>query len=242
MDSVAMAQLSDVYFASFTMPGSDLAMTSAPVARAISSGVCYCCKTALAHGAAGTVYLAWRHVYPGDIRDIAFVTSHDGGRTFSAPVRVHEDGWAIKGCPDDGPAMVADRRGRVHIVWPTMIAGTETATKTIFYSASDDGRSFLEPVPLPARGHAHHAQVTVTADGRLVVLWDEANGDSRSVVMAVGRVDAEGRTEFVRVLDLDSAGIYPTVINQGDGVLAGWVSKVEGEKSVIRVQRIVPGT
>jgi hypothetical protein len=137
--------------------------------------------------------------------------------------------------------MVAGGGGRVHIVWPTMIIGTETATKTILYSSSDDGRSFLEPVGLPARGHAHHPQVALAPDGRVVALWDEVDGDRRSVVMAVERADGDGRTEFIRALDLDNAGAYPTAIAHGHFLLAAWVSKREGEKSVIRVQRIVPG-
>jgi hypothetical protein len=67
------AQKSKLYFAT-----SDGAL--AP--RAITGGVCYCCKTAIATGPNNAVYLAWRHVYPGDVRDIAFAASHDcGGRS-----------------------------------------------------------------------------------------------------------------------------------------------------------------
>ena len=47
-------------------------------ARALTSGVCYCCKTSLAI-ADGSVYAVWRHVYPGNMRDIAFTVSRDGG-------------------------------------------------------------------------------------------------------------------------------------------------------------------
>ena len=95
-DGVAMAQKSKLYFAS-------LDGTVAP--RAVTGGVCYCCKTALVSGAWGKVYAAWRHVYPGNLRDMAFTMSQDGGRTFAAPIRVSEDKWALEGCPDDGPAM-----------------------------------------------------------------------------------------------------------------------------------------
>src|SRR5581483_2564508 len=81
-DGVAMAQKSKLFFAS-------LDGTLAP--RAITGGVCYCCKTALASSADGTTfYLAWRHVYPGNFRDIAFTLSRDGGKTFAPPIRVSE--------------------------------------------------------------------------------------------------------------------------------------------------------
>ena len=98
-DGVAMAQKSKLFIAS-------LDGASAPTA--VTGGVCYCCKTAIAAGANGSLYAAWRHVYPGNIRDIAFTVSRDGGRTFAPPVRVSEDKWSIEGCPDDGPAMAID--------------------------------------------------------------------------------------------------------------------------------------
>ena len=43
--------------------------------QGVTGGVCYCCKTAIAAGPADTLYLAWRHVYPGNMRDMAFTVS-----------------------------------------------------------------------------------------------------------------------------------------------------------------------
>ena len=99
-EGVARAQLSQIFFARLNEPAS---------ARAIAPGVCYCCKTSVATGAAGTVVAAWRHVYPGNIRDIALATSSDGGRTFASPVRVSEDNWVLDGCPENGPAVAIDQ-------------------------------------------------------------------------------------------------------------------------------------
>ena len=104
-DGVAMAQQSKLFFAS-------LDGTAAP--HAVTGGVCYCCKTALVGGAGGAVYAAWRHVYPGNLRDMAFTMSRDGGRTFAPPVRVSEDQWMIEGCPDDGPSMAVDAQTHPH--------------------------------------------------------------------------------------------------------------------------------
>ena len=78
-------------------------LDGALASHAVATGVCYCCKTALAtRGSA--VYVAWRQVFPGNLRDIAVTASPDGGRTFGPPQRVSEDRWALDGCPDDGPA------------------------------------------------------------------------------------------------------------------------------------------
>src|SRR5205814_624751 len=71
-DGVAMAQRSKLFVGS---------LDGAIAPRAITGGVCYCCKTALAVGPDGAIHAAWRHVYPGNIRDIAFTVSRDGGAT-----------------------------------------------------------------------------------------------------------------------------------------------------------------
>jgi hypothetical protein len=228
MDTVAMAQLSDLYFAS-------LASDEPP--RALTAGVCYCCKTAMAHGPDGVIHLAWRHVYEGDMRDIAFTTSRDRGRTFGAPVRVHEDAWSIKGCPDDGPAMTVDAEGRVHLVWPTMVVGQTVATKIVRYSMTSDGQTFTAPVALPSRGHAHHPQIAVTSDGTLAVAWDEVRDDGRFVARARGKLDSAGRVTFTRDAEFVSTGMYPTLTTAGDRLMMAWVSEDSGTRNVIKIER-----
>jgi hypothetical protein len=95
----------------------------------IQANVCFCCKTAVAT-AGEHVYAAWRHIYPGSLRDIAVARSTDNGATFGPPIRVSEDGWKIDACPDDGPSMVADGHGGMHIVWPTLVAGDSGEHRT----------------------------------------------------------------------------------------------------------------
>ena len=62
--------------------------------RELFKGVCYCCKTAMAAGADGEIFAAWRHVYAGNMRDMAFThvarRRQDVQRRRS---RVSEDGW-----------------------------------------------------------------------------------------------------------------------------------------------------
>ena len=113
-DGVARAQLSQIFFARLNDPAS---------ARPIAPGVCYCCKTSIATGANGTVVAAWRHVYTGNIRDIAVAKSSDGGRTFASPVRISEDNWVLDGCPENGPAVAIDQTNAIHVVWPTLVPG-----------------------------------------------------------------------------------------------------------------------
>jgi hypothetical protein len=230
-DGVAMAQKSKLYIA---------AVDRSIAPYSIAGGVCYCCKTALATGADGSLYTAWRHVYPGNLRDIAFALSRDGGRTFGEPVRVSEDSWMLEGCPDDGPAMAVDARNRIHIVWPTLATDAAAEpTIALFYAASSDGRRFTPRERIPTEGMPHHPQMAIAADGTLNVAWDELTHGARRAALAQAGSAAGGVARFTRriVSDADSA-IYPVVATIEAGTLVAWTSKGAGE-SVIRLARLV---
>jgi hypothetical protein len=241
-DGVAMAQQSKLFFAS-------LDGTAAP--HAVTGGVCYCCKTALVGGAGGaagsSIYAAWRHVYPGNLRDMAFTVSRDGGRTFAPPVRVSEDRWMLEGCPDDGPSMVVDARKRIHIVWPTLINQTDSSPRAprsprldvaepviaLFYAMSVDGKSFTARERIPTEGMPHHPRVAVGPDGALTVAWDEAADGSRRIAVAHGMADAAGHPRFRRdVLTTSGAAIYPALAVTADASVVAWTSGASATASI----------
>ena len=219
-DGVAMAQRSKLFFGS---------LDGAIAPRAITGGVCYCCKTALAVGPDGAIHAAWRHVYPGNIRDIAFTVSRDGGATFSAPVRVSEDRWQLEGCPDDGPAIAIDRANRVHVVWPTLVnEGGEDAI-ALFYATSADGASFTPRQRIPTSGMPHHPQIAIARDGSPVIAWDEAANGRRSAAIA-----RRAPAAFRRELLADDA-LYPAIASIDDAIAAAWTSG-KSMASVIRFE------
>jgi hypothetical protein len=211
----------------------------------VATDVCFCCKTAVAAGDDGAVYVAWRHIYPPNLRDIAVARSSDGGRSFEAPARVSQDGWAIDGCPDDGPSLAVDARGILHVAWPTWVA--ESDGKGIFYSYSTDrGRSFAARMRLDGgAAAAAHPQLAVTG-GRVLVAWDEAEagGGSRRVRVReiVGDPKAGSwapRLQAASTLsDAAAVATYPALAACGDAVVAAWTEESK-TGSRIRVERLV---
>ena len=189
-------------------------------ATSIAKGVCYCCKTSFV-SAGNSLYGVWRHVYDDNERDIAFTTSHDDGRTFSAPVRVSVDNWHIDGCPENGPAIAVDRTRTVHVVWPTSPDGKNGTQLTLFYARSVDGKRFSERVHLPTDGPAAHVQIIMMPDGKPMVAWDEVvNGTRR-----LARARMKGN-EFVRVNTPSTTSDegWPVMAAVGNGILTAWVS------------------
>jgi hypothetical protein len=234
-DSVSQAQLSQLYVG--PIDGS-----SPPVA--VTGGVCYCCKTAVVSGRSQELFVAWRHVYAGNMRDIAFASSRDGGKTFSAPIRVSEDQWQIDGCPDDGPTMAVDPAGRVHIVWPTVVNEKGGPRKVLFHAVSSDKKTFSPRVRVPTEGQANHPQMTIRDDGSLVLAWDESGTGGRRLAFARGRLSSAGTMIFERSKEpLDASGSYPVLVTvRGDArlpdsVLAAWTTN-DADRSVIRVAHL----
>jgi hypothetical protein len=221
-DGVAMAQKSGVYYRS--------AISSEE--RELFKGVCYCCKMAMGTGRNGDIYAAWRHVFAGNMRDMAFTVSRDGGRTFEPLVRVHEDKWSINGCPDDGPAMAVAPSGSIHLVWPTVVNGTVGA---LHYSWSHDGRSFTSPVRVPTLGSPKpsHPQIAIDARGRVMVAWDEVVEGARTAVAREVRQSGSG-IQFGPTITLDERGsaMYPVLAAIKDGWMAVWTGG--GTPSTVR--------
>jgi hypothetical protein len=207
------AKLSKLFFGRLDAPG----------AKAIAAGVCYCCKTALTTGPDGAIYAAWRHVYPGNLRDIAFSMSRDAGRTFSEPLRVSEDKWELDGCPENGPAIAVDATSRIHIVWPSLLKESGQETLALFYASSRDGRSFTPRVRIPTDGPAYHAQIVLSGGGALTIAWDEALKGGRHVRFARGTPSPGGGISFFPLaLDGDRLGSYPSIAATASGMTAAW--------------------
>ena len=223
-DTVDMSQFSDLYTATLDNPASPAALTA---------GVCYCCKTAIAAAADGAMQMAWRHVYPGNLRDIAFTTLLGPGIA-RAPARVSEDQWMLQGCPDDGPAMAVDREGRIHIVWPTVVTDHGAGQKVLFYAASDDGRTFTTRTRLPVEGQANHPQIAIARDGTLMLAWDEVNGPARRIVIARSE-NGEWPAAPVFRRDLsagDQVGVYPAIVLTPTTSIVAWTSGAPAESSI----------
>ena len=147
----------------------------------IAASVCFCCKTAVAT-AGDRVYAAWRHIYPGSLRDIAVARSTDNGATFGDPIRVSEDGWKIDACPDDGPAMVGRWAWRDLTSCGRRWLRAIRPRKGIFYSTLA-GDAFAPRLRLDSgESDPAHPQIAADHHTNTAIVWDERAGDTRRVV------------------------------------------------------------
>jgi hypothetical protein len=199
----------------------------AVVETPVADNVCFCCKTGVA-ARGNDVFVVWRHLFPGGVRDIAIARSADGGRTFPAPVRVSADDWKIDACPDDGPALAIAGDGAIHVVWPTLLQDGGSPHMAIFEAVSRDSGATFSPrarVDAAATG-ASHPRLAVSRGGARAIVWDEAASEGRRVMFRAGGPGAP-------IAEGGSAS-YPAIVGLEDGFAVAWTEQAAG-RGVIRV-------
>jgi hypothetical protein len=187
----------------------------------VDDNTCVCCRTSIATSEDGMVYLAWRKIFEGNIRETVVSRSEDGGRTFSAPVVVGNDRWVYQACPHRPASLGVDRLGRVYVVWYTEGADE---TPAIYLAYSDDhGKTFSEKKQLNrSKGtFPDHPQMAVDPRGRVIVIWEEQSPVRREIV--VSHSLDRGRSFSVPQKLNDKHGQTPTIaVNRHGMVVMGW--------------------
>jgi len=199
----------------------DGGVTWAPRVRVDTGNACPCCRTALATAADGTVFIAWRHIYPGNIRDIVVARSTDQGATWSDPVRVHADDWAIDACPHAGPSLLVDAASHLDIAWWT---GKEQSAGVWFAQSDDGGTSFGQAIPLGVAQYSRpaHVQLALSPSGVVAATWDDGTVKVPRVQLRISR---DGGRTFDPAQTLSAEGrsaTFPVLALHGDSVTVAW--------------------
>jgi hypothetical protein len=207
--------------AAYVAVSSDSGRTFAANVRADTTAACPCCRTAVAAATDGTLYMAWRSILPGGIRDIVMARSQDAGATWSEPIPVHADNWEFDGCPHAGPSVRVDPSGRVHVAWWT---GREGAAGVQYAVSTDQARSFGEPVALGMANFSRPAHVQLALGGAdtVVAVWDDGTVETPQVVL---RRSVDGGKSFSPALilsDTSKAATFPVVGLTGRGITVAW--------------------
>lgn len=187
----------------------------------VDDNTCVCCRTSIATSPDGLVYVAWRKIFDGNIRETVVARSADGGMTFSAPVVVGNDRWVYQACPHRPASLGVDRMGRLYVVWYTEGADE---TPAIYLAYSDDqGKTFSEKKQLNrSKGtFPDHPQMAVDPHGRVMVIWEEQSPVRREIVM---RHSLDRGNSFSQPQKLNEKhGQTPTIgVNQQGTVVMGW--------------------
>ena len=225
-------------FAVYLAKSTDRGASFSPNTR-IDLGACPCCRPNVAFGEHGEIYLSWRKVFDGDVRDMVVAVSNDAGKSFSAPRKVAEDGWVLHACPDSGPALVA-ANGRLFVAWYSEGQGKAGIRLAV---SQDQGRSFSSP---QSASHdvldPNHPQLSVSEDGRVLLAFqgrDNRKQDSWSPTQIfVAAIDGSGKAEMPQALPLEQrSASYPALLSASAGrVFVAW-TETTGESQQVELCR-----
>jgi hypothetical protein len=215
----------------FTAYSADGGRTFSPN-RLIAREACPCCKTSLAAGRDGRVYVSWRQVLPGDFRHIAVAASTDKGQTFAPPVVVSDDRWMLNGCPVSGASLAVGGDGALAVVWYT--AG-EAGAPGIYLSESRDGGRTFAPRRAVATGKAQGTPTLLVGDKGAYVVWESREGGGARPARVRIEGGSGGRVSGVDALA--QGGELPAATTTGDGHLfVAYISKRADRRAVSLVR------
>ena len=206
--------------------------------KKIDGDTCVCCRTSVAVGPDGTLYVAWRKMF-GDIRETVVARSLDGGQTFSEPVIVGHDRWNYPSCPHRPASLGVDGDGRLHVVWYTE---GEDETPAVYVAYSDDRGQTFSPKQQLNRSKGtfpDHPQLAVDRRGRVVAIWEELSPVRREVVLSYSM--DRGRTFSTRRKVNEKKGETPAIaVNASGQFVVAWKEHAMPNHRIVLQRMILP--
>jgi hypothetical protein len=184
----------------------------------LDARICDCCQTSAAITSDGPL-IVYRDRSGAELRDIARLRLREGAWTAPAPVAV--DGWEIRGCPVNGPAVAADGR-RIAVAWFT--AANDAPRVRVAFSA-DAGASFGLPVPVDDGRPLGRVDTVLLEDGSAIVSWVESSPEGSSLRLRRIRPDGErGAAVVVVPAGEPLANGFPQMARDGDELVLAWTA------------------
>jgi len=197
-------------------------------AAEVDDRVCDCCPTDVAVTGAGPL-VAYRDRSDQEVRDIHLARATPSGWRALGPAA--EDGWVIRGCPVNGPAVAVDGDDVV-VAWYTEAAG-QRRVRMSRRGAADAGPG--EAIDIDREDVLGRVDVAVLPGGAAVVSWLGAvDGGGASLLLA--RVDANGTVGAplpVAEVEASRPTGFPRIVRHGDGVLVAWTQWRDGVSRVV---------
>ncbi|GAB5535811.1 MAG: hypothetical protein Rubg2KO_20600 [Rubricoccaceae bacterium] len=181
----------------------------------LDTKACDCCPTSAVATPSGIV-VAYRDRTEAEVRDISVVRLVDG--TWTDPVPVHEDGWAINACPVNGPALAA-HGDRVALAWFT---GADSSRVQVALS-DNGGATFGTPLQLDGGNPVGRVSAAMLPSGDAVIGWlERVEGQAEFRVRRVALAGTLDDPMTVATVTAGRQSGVPHLVAVGGRVLAAW--------------------
>jgi len=194
--------------------------------KPLVGSTCQCCRTELFVNSRSEIYVAFRNITKGSIRDMFQVNSSDNGLTFSLPKRIGKDNWKINGCPHTGPSLASDA-SKTAAVWFT---GAISGSGIYFKKLSDEMTFLGKKKPLTSTGR--HPQMAALPNGDFCVVYEDSYTVKEKVferiVLHVVKNDGSEIKKIISESNTKNDHAVITITKEGK-LLVSWVKREEGK-------------
>lgn len=142
----------------------------------LDNRTCDCCSTDTAMTKQGPV-VVYRDRSDTDIRDISIVRQVNG--EWTAPVTIHNDGWQIKGCPMNGPAIDA-KDNYVAVSWFTLKKDVPSINLKL---SKDSGKTFGDLIEVVNGDINGRVDIEIIESGAVVVSWFASKPENTKLML-----------------------------------------------------------
>jgi hypothetical protein len=166
------------------------------------------------------------------------VSSTDGGKTFSDPIYISEDGWINEACPHAGVSIDTDSQDRIHNLWWT--AGRVDEEAGIYYNYSADGGKSFSSRHLMSRTTARtvlHTMLTVDRNDTVWAAWEDLKGETRKIFLAYLDAQTGEWSDYFELSDDTRHGFFPVLVADDSHLYVSWTER-KGETSQVKLQTI----
>ena len=179
---------------------------------------CDCCQTGMTETDNGLLAV-YRDRSEQEIRDIAFVRYQDG--KWSDPKILHADGWEIRGCPVNGPAVDAVGQ-EVAVAWFT---AAENKNKVKLIRSQDGGVNWREPVLIDEERPVGRVAVRMLPDSSALVSWLAAENQIK--VRRIGKEGEELGSAIVASVEGGRSLGFPQLAYKDGAIYLAWTDTNE---------------
>jgi hypothetical protein len=185
---------------------------------------CECCRIGVTNAADALPILAFRTIFPGEVRDHVVLHFLPSGLP-DKPRRVSVDDWVTDACPHQGPSIAVSGNGTIHVAWYTQ----GKARQGLFEARSTgDGPSFGDPQRLGNPDDAVSRPFVFAHGDEVWRVWKTFDGQASHVLAQHSRNDG-GDWSAPSVIDSATGrSDHPLLIGYRDRVFLSWLSSEHG--------------
>jgi hypothetical protein len=197
--------------------------TFSPSALAATAS-CECCRIGVTNARDGSPILAFRTIFPGEVRDHVILHFLRSGLP-DKPQRISVDNWSTDACPHQGPSIAVSSSGTTHVAWYTQ----GKARQGLFYARTkNDGSAFDEPQGLGDPDYLTSRPYVFAHGDQIWRVWKAFDGETSQVLAQHSGNDGKDWSAPAVIDSSTGHSDHALLIGNEKQVFLSWLSSEHG--------------